>query len=141
MSAAAKAAFAKKLETFLDEAVLIPVSVPRPAISDKVHGYFSEILLPPERAPEADVVMLGFPIDIGASYRMVPGIRPSGGSPAEGAVGIRRGLGFCRTYGYAMDIDLKTAIRVADLGNIFITNTDGYGEAFGEALRRARGGP
>ncbi|MCY4085692.1 MAG: arginase family protein [Actinomycetia bacterium] len=132
MSAAAKAAFAKKLETFHEEAVLIPVSVPRPAISDKVHGYFSEILLPPERAPEADVVMLGFPIDIGASYRMVPGIRPSGGSPAEGAVGIRRGLGFCRTYGYAMDIDLKTAIRVADLGNIFITNTDGYDEAFGK---------
>ena len=132
MSSAQEATFADKARKYLDDQVLIPVSVPRPAVSDAVHGYFSEIVLPPERAAEADVVMVGFPIDIGASYRMVPGIRPSGGSPAEGAIGIRRGLSFARTYGYAMDVDLKTSIKVADVGNIFITNTDGYDEAFGK---------
>jgi formiminoglutamase len=130
MSSVKDATFTNKVRRFLDDEVLIPVSVPRPAISDPVHGYFSEIVLPPERAAEADVVIVGFPIDIGASYRMVPGLRPSGGSPAEGAIGIRRGLSFCRTYGFAMDVDLKTAIKVADVGNIFISNTDGYDEAF-----------
>jgi len=132
MSSVKDATFADKARKYLDDQILIPVSVPRPAVSDPVHGYFSELVLPPERAAEADVVLVGFPIDIGASYRMVPGIRPSGGSPAEGAIGIRRGLSFSRTYGYAMDIDLKTSIKVADVGNIFITNTDGYEEAFGK---------
>ncbi|MGI9658424.1 MAG: arginase family protein [Gaiellaceae bacterium] len=132
MSSVQDATFADKVRKYLDDQVLIPVSVARPAVSDPVHGYFSEIVLPPERAGEADVVMVGFPIDIGASYRMVPGIRPSGGSPAEGAIGIRRGLSFCRTYGFAMDLDLATSIKVADVGNIFITNTDGYDEAFGK---------
>jgi len=132
MSSVEDEMFAHKVQKYLDDQILIPVSVPRPAISDPVHGYFSEIILPPEQAADADVVIVGFPIDIGASYRMIPGLRPSGGSPAEGAIGIRRGLSFCRTYGFTMDVDLKTAIKVADVGNIFIANTDGYDEAFGK---------
>lgn len=117
------------------DGTLIPAAIPRPALSDPEHGYFSETVLPPERAAEADVVLLGFPTDIGASYRMIPGLRPSGGSPSEGAMGIRRGLGFCRTYGLALDVDLGTALKVADLGNVFVANTDGYEQAFGKFQR------
>ena len=132
MSAVTELAFTGKVKEFYDEQVLIPVRIPLPLISDPEHGYFSEIVLPPDRASEADVVLLGFPIDIGASYRMIPGVRPSGGSPSEGSMGVRRGLGFCRTYAFPLDVDLKTAIKVADLGNIFISNTDRYDEAFGK---------
>jgi arginase family enzyme len=132
MTAVGDLAFADKIRQFYDDQTLIPVRIPTPLISDPEHGYFSEIVLPGERAHEADVVMLGFPIDIGASYRMVPGVRPSGGSPSEGAIGVRRGLGFCRTYAFPLAVDLKTAISVADVGNIFIRNTDGYDEAFGK---------
>jgi arginase family enzyme len=132
MSAVTELAFTDKVKEFYDEQVLIPVRIPLPLLSDPEHGYFSEIVLPPDRASEADVVLLGFPIDIGASYRMIPGVRPSGGSPSEGSMGVRRGLGFCRTYAFPLDVDLKTAIKVADLGNIFISNTDRYEEAFGK---------
>ncbi len=132
MASVKDATFAEKVRKYLDDQVLLPVTVPRPLTSDPVHGYFSETVLPAEQAADADIVMVGFPLDIGASYRMIPGLRPSGGSPAEGAIGIRKGLSFCRTYGYAMDVDLKTAIKVADVGNVFISNTDGYDEAFGK---------
>jgi hypothetical protein len=57
---------------------------------------------------------------------MMPGIRPSGGSPAEGAVGIRKGLSFCRTYAFPLDIDFSADLKIADLGNIFISNQDTY---------------
>lgn len=130
MSVVNESDFAKKVREFTEKQYLIPVTVPKPAITDPDMGYFSELVLPPERAAEADVVIIGFPIDIGASYRLVPGIRPSGGSPAEGAIGIRKGLSFCRTYCFPMDVDLKTDVKVADIGNILISNTDGYEEAF-----------
>ena len=132
MASVTDATLAEKARNYIDDQVLLPVSVPRPMTSDPVHGYFSEIILPADRVDEADVVMIGFPVDIGASYRMIPGLRPSGGSPAEGTMGIRRGLGMARTYGVAMDIDLKTAIKVADIGNVFVSNQDGYDEAFGK---------
>jgi arginase family enzyme len=130
MANVTEASFAERLNGFYAEQTLIPVGIPKPVISDPEHGYFSEIVLPPERAAEADVILLGFPIDIGASYRMIPGIRPSGGSPSECSMGVRRGLGFSRTYAFPLDIDLKTSIKVADVGNIFIGNRDGYNEAF-----------
>ena len=61
---------------------------------------------------------------------MIPGGRPSGGSPSEGAIGVRRGLGYCRTYGFALEVDFRTDISIVDVGNIPIRNTDGYDEAF-----------
>ena len=128
--AGARSGFAKKVDRFIKEEALVRVGIPKPTLTDPDAGYFSELVLPPERAAEADVTILGFPIDIGASYRMVPGIRPAGGSPAEGTFGIRKGLGFCRTYCFPMDIDLKTHVKVADIGNVLVRNIDGYPEAF-----------
>lgn len=122
--------FAARVKQWQEDQTLLPVTIPKPILSDPRHGYFSEIVLPAERAAEADVVILGFPIDIGASYRMIPGVRPSGGSPSECSIGVRRGLGFCRTYAYPLAVDLATAITVADLGNVFIGNLDRYEEAF-----------
>lgn len=122
--------WARKVDQFVQDQQLIRVSIPKPGITDPDAGYFSEYVLSADRADEADIAILGFPIDIGASYRLVPGIRPAGGSPAEGTLGIRKGLSFCRTYCFPMDIDLKTDVKVADVGNILIGNTDGYKEAF-----------
>jgi arginase family enzyme len=130
MAGTAAAGFAELVREWYEDSTLIRVAIPKPVISDLVHGYFSEIVLPAEQAGDADVVMLGFPIDIGASYRMIPGIRPSGGSPSECSMGVRRGLGFCRTYAFALDVDLATSIRVADVGNVLIGNRDRYEEAF-----------
>jgi agmatinase len=124
--------FAERVERFYEHELLIRAGIGKPIISDPQHGYLGEIVLPPEQAHEADVVLLGFPVDIGASYRMIPGLRPSGGSPSEGAMGIRRGLSFCRTYAFPLDIDLKTDIAISDIGNVFVANTDGYDEAFGK---------
>jgi arginase family enzyme len=126
------------VRALFDDETLIPVSIPRPLLSDPEHGYLSESILPPERLADAEFALVGFPIDIGASYRMVPGIRPSGGSPSEGAMGIRRGLGFCRTYSFTLDVDLKSETRIVDMGNVFIANTDRYEEAFGKLERVLR---
>jgi arginase family enzyme len=129
---------ATEVQEFFEDGTLIRVGVPKPLLSDPEHGYLSECILPPERLAEAEFALIGFPIDIGASYRMVPGIRPSGGSPSEGAMGIRRGLGFCRTYSFTLDVDLKSATTIVDMGNVFISNTDGYAEAFGKLERVMR---
>lgn len=128
----------REVQALFDDETLIRVSVPKPLLSDPEHGYISECILPPERLEEAEFALIGFPIDIGASYRMIPGIRPSGGSPAEGQMGIRRALGFCRTYSFTLDVDMKTATAIADMGNVFIANTDRYPEAFGKLERVMR---
>ena len=122
----------RDIQKFFDDELLIPITTPGPVISDPIHGYFGELLLPIDDFQQADLAIIGFPIDIGASYRMIPGGRPSGGSPSEGAIGIRRGLGYCRTYGFALEVDFRTDITVVDVGNVLIRNTDGYDEAFGK---------
>lgn len=127
-----------EVQALFDDETLIRVAVPKPLLSDPEHGYISEYILPPEGLDEADVALIGFPIDIGASYRMIPGIRPSGGSPAEGQMGIRRALGFCRTYSFSLGLDMRTETRIADMGNVFIANTDRYEDAFGKLERVMR---
>lgn len=79
-----------------------------------------DVLLPPQRVTEADVVLMGVPFD-GGTFRHV-------GANA-GPPGIREVLLGYRTYSADLEIDIADYLRIADVGNVDL-HWNSYEDAF-----------
>ncbi len=86
------------------------ILVPSGEVSwDPDHPGFLDLLLPKEKADQADIVMFGVPFD-GGTFRHV--------GTNEGPLGVRKGFTYFRNYSAELAFNFMDHVRVADLGNI-----------------------
>jgi agmatinase len=76
---------------------------------DSDHPSFSQHLLPPSKSEGADVALVGIPY-AGGTFRLV--------GTNLGPVGVRKGLGYFRSYSTELEIDINDYLKIVDLGNL-----------------------
>jgi agmatinase len=86
------------------------ILVPASEVSwDADHPGFLSLLLPKEKADQADVVIFGVPFD-GGTFRHV--------GTNEGPLGIRKGFTYFRNYSAEMGLNFMDQLKITDLGNV-----------------------